>query len=199
MSNILIFLHGQYASGEEYEDYTYPNLDIICPSAKNTSWIKYNYFNIPLQSSINNISKSIFKIVHKQVLKVGNPKKVFLGGSSQGSSLAMHVYALYGTLCNELGGFIGCRSEQLYSHTNVTSLKTSTSPIYFFSGMKDKWHASDTPKHVIKKCKKNYVTFLQKQNPTLNIHLFMIENANHNDIGNDEYIFFNRFFNKILK
>ena len=191
---VLIFLHGQYASNSDYINYQFKN--VIFPNAPNGSWINYDSNDKPIKKSVEYITTYLMSLLKLYVNIIGDSKKILLGGSSQGAALAMHIYALYSSKYSELGGFIGCRSEKLYDFTNVSNLKSCISPIYFFCGAKDYWDEGDNEQTTIKKCKLNYVQFLKKQNTNLNIHLEMIKNANHNNMGNREYEFIQKFLQK---
>ena len=195
---MLIFLHGQYDN--DCKNYSVGNIHVIHPLTPlhNGSWINYDNNDKPTKKSVKYITTHLMSLLKLYVTILGDPKKILLGGSSQGAALAMHIYSLYGSKYSELGGFIACRSEKLYDCTNVSNLKTCLSPIYFFCGMKDYWDENDTVKTTIKKCKLNYVQFLKKQNPNLTIHLEMIKNANHNEMGKREYKFIQKFL-KIYK
>lgn len=196
--NVLIYLHGENATGRDYDNFTFANFDMICPTAplrdNINSWIDYDSDDNPIYTSINNISKQILSIIKKQVRIKKKSCRVFLGGSSQGAALAMHIYALYCSQYKELGGFIGCRSDRLYYNTNVKKLKNYTSPINFYCGGKDVWDKGDNKNITVKKCINNYKQFLKKQNPKLNVQITLIENANHRQMGKLEYNCIKNFF-----
>ena len=188
--NVLIYLHGENATGSDYANFKFANFDMICPTAPLrdgiNSWIDYDDNN-PTNKSINNISKQLLGIIKKQVKIKKKSCRVFIGGSSQGAALAMHIYALYCSQYKELGGFMGCRSDRLYHNTNVEKLKNYTSPINFYCGGKDIWDKGDDKNITVKKCINNYKQFLEKQNPKLDVRIILIGNANHKQMGELEY------------
>lgn len=188
--NVLIYLHGENATGRDYDNFTFNELEMVCPTAPKrngiNSWIKYNNNNNPDKKSVDNMTNRIIKLIKKY-----NDKKVFLGGSSQGAALAMHIYGLYCSKYQELNGFIGCRSEKLYRYTKVKNL---SSPIYFYCGGKDLWDKNDDENDTIKKCHKNYIEFLKNQDSNLDTNLVIITDANHRQMGKLEYDCIKNYF-----
>ena len=135
-----------------------------------TAWFDY-YTNLnDKKEKINEnqlklIRKRLHKINDKEVEYHGNPKNIFIGGYSQGCSMAMDLGITYP---NILGGIIGFKGDI----PNITDEDRYKQLIWCCHGKKDDIIGFNVAKESYDKYKNEYnydITFLEQKN------------ANHNE------------------
>ena len=118
--------------------------------------MKKEYIN---ENQLINIRKKLHKMIDKEIKYHGDPKKIFIAGYSQGSSMTLDIGITYP---KKLGGIIGFKGDIPY----ITDKDRHKQDIWVCHGKKDYTIGYDVAKESYDKYKKfKYnITFLSQKN-----------------------------------
>ena len=165
-----------------------PIIDVDYPNNKQyniKSWYNYytcynnlNKIDIIDVNQYNIESNNIVNIINNEALILGDFKKIFLLGVSQGGTLLFNIL----NLCSKpLGGIFCIKSLYMYTHTNLNN--NYKTPLYFYSGNKDEIYNLQLQKKSINILKKNY-----------KVYWTIIKNLDHHTKIEEEFKFVWHYF-----
>ena len=205
---VIILLHGMYSNHKYFEKlpnilnnkkikYIFPdapNMTINWPDKNEyniQSWYNYytDYSGLMKYDKINyddfKYNRNIILDIIYQESKIISFKNIFIGGSSQGGTLAIDIAM---NCSNELGGLFCLRTILM---NNVTKVNKNyyNMPIFIFSGNKDDVYTIKLQKKSFNKLKIN----------KYKIYWYIQNNLNHNNYSINEFKFIQMSINKLLK
>lgn len=94
------------------------------------NYLRDNFDQAQLRQSV----KFVTQLIKKEILKLnGDSKRVFIGGFSQGASIALALYLLKDM---KLGGIVGCSGANCL-RLNLTNAKYNQTPVFLHHGSDD--------------------------------------------------------------
>ncbi len=116
-----------------------PGLRVVLPTAPADHQLVTQWFDEPTKESLKIGRERVEQIIKDEVARLGDPTRIFLGGSSQGCILGLDCYM---RSPYELGGFCGivgywplCSTPVLQ---DVKMSKVTRGPVYLLNGTEDK-------------------------------------------------------------
>ena len=181
----------------KYIKFIFPNspiMDIDYPNNKlfdQKSW--YNYYTC--YDGINKIDKInvddynnqtniIVDLINKEAKILGNYSRIYIGGSSQGGTM---IFNILKELSKNIGGLFCLRSIYMYKYTKLNK-KLNKTPIFVYSGKLDNIYTLTLQK----KC----FNILKKKG--YKIDWTIIDNLNHHDVIEEQFIFLINSFIKTI-
>ena len=144
-THTMIYLHGRKYTGRYYEvnkDFfkapSCPGLRVVLPTAPADHQLVTQWFDEPTKESLKIGRERVEQIIEDEVARLGDPTRIFLGGSSQGCILGLDCYM---RSPYELGGFCGIVGYWPLCSTPVlqdVKMSKATRPVHLLNGTEDK-------------------------------------------------------------
>ena len=113
-----------------------PGLRVVLPTAPADHQLVTQWFDEPTKESLKIGRERVEQIIDDEVARLGDPTRIFLGGSSQGCILGLDCFV---RSPYELGGFCGIVGYwPLCSTPDVKMSKATGRPVHLLNGTEDK-------------------------------------------------------------
>lgn len=112
-----------------------PGLRVVLPTAPADHQLVTQWFDEPTKESLKIGRERVEQIIEDEVARLGDPTRIFLGGSSQGCILGLDCYM---RSPYELGGFCGIVGYWPLCSTPDVKMSKATRPVHLLNGTEDK-------------------------------------------------------------